>query len=98
MDIDEYIDGMPILLLDGREAAHNGGFKGGWNARMDKWVGKEVIPQEVVSDGLGHIKWFLIHDDESDNIINCWYWDARFVEVVGKYNQVSKEDFDSILN
>ena len=95
MDIDEYIDGMPILLLDGREAAHNGGFKGGWNSQMDKWVGKEVIPQEAVRNGLGHIEVFLIHDKDSKC---CWYWDSRFAEVVGKYSQVSEEDFDSILN
>lgn len=98
MDIDEYIDGMPILLLGGREAAHNGGFRGGWNVGMNKWVGEEVIPQEVVRDGLGHIKEFLIHDDERNDGKNYWHWDPRFVEIVGKYNQVSEEDFDSILN
>ena len=53
MDVDEYIDGMPILLLDGEEAAKSSGFRGGWNPRMHKWVGKEVIPQEVIRNAIG---------------------------------------------
>ena len=98
MDIDEYIDGMPILLLDGAPAADRGEFRGGWNPLMNNWVGQVVVPKKVVRDDLGRIKAFHIKDDNKTGINDYWYWDARFVEIAVKYDQVSEEDFDSLLN
>lgn len=99
MDIDEYVDGMPILLLDGKEAAqHVGGFKGGWNNAMDKWIGQEVIPQRIIRNPEGRIEEFWVHDDERDDGKDHWHWDHRFVEVVDHSERVSEEDFDAVLN
>ena len=97
MDIDEYVDGTPILLLDGAQAADRGEFRGGWNPLMNDWVGQVVVPEQVVRDELGRIKAFHIKDGRQC-IKGYWYWDARFVEIAVKYDQVSEEDFDSLLN
>lgn len=95
MPIDDWQEGEAIILLDGSSAAM-GRFRYGWNYEMNKYVGRAVIPADVIW-GITKPIGFHIKADPGDSN-EYWNWDAKYTKLaVSPATLVSVEDFNAVL-